>query len=323
MRTTTEKYINPFTDFGFKKLFGTEVNKDLLIDFLNQIIREQGRITDIHYLQNEQMGFGEPDRRAVFDIYCENEKSEKFIVEMQKNKQEYFKERSVFYATFPIQQQGRQGNWNFSLKAVYLIGILDFVFEDDKDDESYFHREIKLMDTKKHHVFYDKLTFIYLEMPKFNKTEEELVTRFDKWLYVLKNLPQLERRPVKLQEKVFDNLFRTAEIAKFTPSEIYQYEDSVKVYRDLWNTLSYAVKDGLTRGHAEGHAKGIAEGRAKGIAEGRIEGRAQGITEGRAEGVVQERKDIALHMLNDREPVEKIMRYTGLTEEEIRALQQK
>ncbi|MDR2449123.1 MAG: Rpn family recombination-promoting nuclease/putative transposase [Prevotellaceae bacterium] len=319
MRTTTERYINPFTDFGFKKLFGTEVNKDLLIDFLNQIVKEQGRITNIHYLQNEQLGFGEPDRRAIFDIYCENEKGEKFIVEMQKAKQEYFKERSVFYATFPIQQQGRQGNWDFSLKAVYLIGILDFVFEDDKDDKSYFHREIKLMDTKKHNVFYDKLTFIYLEMPKFNKTEEELVTRFDKWLYVLKNLPQLERRPLKLQEKVFDNLFRTAEIAKFTPSEIYQYEDSVKVYRDLWNTLSYAIKDGRTRGRAEGHA----QGHAQGVAEGRAEGHAQGIAEGHARGVIQEREDIALHMLNDLEPVEKIMRYTGLTEEQIQALRQK
>jgi predicted transposase/invertase (TIGR01784 family) len=285
---STEKYINPFTDFGFKKLFGSEVNKDLLIDFLNQIIKEQGKITTIHYLQNEQLGIGESDRRAIFDIYCENEKGEKFIVEMQKAKQEYFKERSVFYATFPIQQQSKLGDWDFSLKAVYLIGILDFVFEEDKDDESYFHREIKLMDVSTHRVFYDKLTFIYLEMPKFNKTEDELVTHFDKWLYIIKNLPQLECRPVKLQEKVFDNLFRTAEIAKFTPAEVYQYEDSVKVYRDLRNTLDYAIEDGRAQGHAEGLKEGIIH--------------------------------IALQMLKDGEPVEKIMRYTGLTAEQIQAL---
>lgn len=288
MRMSTEKYINPFTDFGFKKLFGSEVNKDLLIDFLNQIIKEQGKITTIHYLQNEQLGIGESDRRAIFDIYCENEKGEKFIVEMQKAKQEYFKERSVFYATFPIQQQSKLGDWDFSLKAVYLIGILDFVFEEDKDDESYFHREIKLMDVSTHRVFYDKLTFIYLEMPKFNKTEDELVTHFDKWLYIIKNLPQLECRPVKLQEKVFDNLFRTAEIAKFTPAEVYQYEDSVKVYRDLRNTLDYAIEDGRAQGHAEGLKEGIIH--------------------------------IALQMLKDGEPVEKIMRYTGLTAEQIQAL---
>jgi predicted transposase/invertase (TIGR01784 family) len=293
---STEKYINPFTDFGFKKLFGSEVNKDLLIDFLNQIIKEQGKITTIHYLQNEQLGIGESDRRAIFDIYCENEKGEKFIVEMQKAKQEYFKERSVFYATFPIQQQSKLGDWDFSLKAVYLIGILDFVFEEDKDDESYFHREIKLMDVSTHRVFYDKLTFIYLEMPKFNKTEDELVTHFDKWLYIIKNLPQLECRPVKLQEKVFDNLFRTAEIAKFTPAEVYQYEDSVKVYRDLRNTLDYAIEDG----RAQGHAEGLAEGHAEGLKEGIIH--------------------IALQMLKDGEPVEKIMRYTGLTAEQIQAL---
>ena len=177
---TQEKYLNPYTDFGFKKLFGTEANKELLIDFLNQLITEQGTITDLQFLSAEQLGRSAFERKAVFDIYCENEKGEKFIVEMQKAEQDYFKDRSVYYSTFPIQEQAMLGSWNYQLKAVYFVGILDFVFDENKDDEQVFHHEVKLIDTKTNKIFYDKLTFIYLEMPKFNKTEDELKSRFDK-----------------------------------------------------------------------------------------------------------------------------------------------
>ncbi|MBI3259490.1 MAG: Rpn family recombination-promoting nuclease/putative transposase, partial [Ignavibacteriae bacterium] len=161
--TTTDKYINPFTDFGFKKLFGTEANKDLLIDFLNELIKEQGKITDLTYLKNEHIGRSEFDRRAIFDIYCENERGEKFIVEMQKAKQNYFKDRSLYYATFPIRDQAMSGSWTFELKAIYTVGILDFIFDEDAHDNDYYHYEVKLMETTKKEVFYDKLTFIYLE----------------------------------------------------------------------------------------------------------------------------------------------------------------
>ena len=85
MEELKEKYINPFTDFGFKRLFGEEPNKDLLLDFLNEVLKEhQGKIVDLTYLKTEQLGKTEIDRKAIFDLYCENEKGEKFIVEMQK-----------------------------------------------------------------------------------------------------------------------------------------------------------------------------------------------------------------------------------------------
>jgi predicted transposase/invertase (TIGR01784 family) len=238
-----EKYINPFTDYGFKRLFGEEPNKDLLIDFLNTLIKKEGRITDIAYLKNEKLGAHEISRKAVFDIYCENERGEKFIVEMQKAKQNYFKDRSVYYSAFPIQEQAIQGDWNFELKAIYTIGILDFVFDENKENEDYFHWEVQLMETSKKTVFFDKLTYIYLEMPKFKKTENNLVTQFDKWLFVLKNLPTLQNRPEKLQEKVFERLFEVAEIAKFRPEERMAYEDSLKGYRDLKNVIDTAVED--------------------------------------------------------------------------------
>ena len=221
MTEFAEKYINPFTDYGFKKLFGEEPNKDLLLDFLNELLKEeQGEIVDLTYLKNEHLSTSDIDRKAIFDLYCENKKGEKFIVELQKSKQNFFKDRTVYYSTFPIREQAKRADWNYELKAVYTIAILDFVFNEDKNDLNKFRYDIKLTDQETHKVFYDKLTFIYLEMPKFNKTVDQLETRFDKWLYVIRNLNRLDKVPEKLKERIFEKLFDTAEIAKFVPEQV-------------------------------------------------------------------------------------------------------
>ncbi|MBI4647531.1 MAG: PD-(D/E)XK nuclease family transposase [Bacteroidia bacterium] len=246
-----EKYINPFTDFGFKKLFGEEPNKDLLIDFLNEILKDKEKIHDLNYKKTVKSGVTLSDRGAVFDLYCENEKGEKFIVEMQKVKQKFFKDRSVYYSTFPIREQAIRGEWDFELKAIYTIGILDFIFEENKDCKDYFHWEVKLMETTKKTVFFDKLTYIYLEMPKFIKKETELKTKFDKWLFVLRHLPNLQNRPKALQERIFEKLFKTAEIAKFTPKQRQDYEDSLKSYRDLINSMNTYKEEGKVEGKQE------------------------------------------------------------------------
>jgi predicted transposase/invertase (TIGR01784 family) len=236
-----EKFINPFTDYGFKRLFGEELNKDLLLDFLNELLKEeQGQIKDLTYLKTEQLGTTEIDRKAIFDLYCENEKGEKFIVELQKTKQNFFKDRTVYYSTFPIREQAKRADWDYELKAIYTIAILDFVFDADKAEPNKFRYDVKLTDVDTKKVFYDKLSFIYLEMPKFNKSVDELETRFDKWLYVIKNLNKLDRIPDKLREQIFNKLFETAEIARFTQDQIRSYEDSLKYYRDLKNSLDTA-----------------------------------------------------------------------------------
>lgn len=252
MSEFVEKYINPFTDYGFKKLFGEEVNKDLLLDFLNELLKEeQGLITDLTYLKTEHLGTTDIDRRAIFDLYCENERGEKFIVELQKSKQNFFKDRTVYYSTFPIREQAKRADWDYELKAVYTIAILDFVFDADKHEPSKFRYDVKLKDVETNKIFYDKLTFIYLEMPKFNKSVDELVTRFDKWLYVLRNLNKLERVPDRLREQIFDKLFEAAEIAKFTQEQVQSYEDSLKYYRDLKNSLDTARGEGKIEGKLE------------------------------------------------------------------------
>ena len=282
-----EKYINPLTDFGFKKLFGEEVNKDLLIDFLNELLPEKHRIKSLTYQQNEHLPAVEYDRRAIFDLYCESELGEKFIVEVQRAKQNFFKDRSVYYASFPIQQQAIKGsNWDFKLSAVYTIGILDFIFEEDKDDKDYIHR-VQLKN-QRNKVFYDKLTFIYIELPKFEKTLEHLETKMEKWLYVFRYLAKLQNRPQALQEKIYEKLFAAAEIAKYSRAEREQYEESLKYYRDIKNVIDTAFEDGELKG--------------------------------KIEGKIEERTEIARVMKSDGLPFDIISKYTGLSIEEIEKL---
>jgi predicted transposase/invertase (TIGR01784 family) len=276
----------------------------LLIDFLNELIHEKGKITEVKYLNAEQLGRSEYDRKAVYDIYCESNTGEKFIVEMQKSKHDFFKDRSVFYSTFPIREQAIKGEWDYQLTAVYTIGILDFKFNKNKADKDYYHSEVKLMDTKKKTVFYDKLTFIYLEMPKFKKTVNQLETHFDKWMYVLKNLSKLQELPLKLQEKIFKKVCDIAEISKMNKAEIAEYENSLKVYRDWYSTITTARN----------------EGEKKGIKKGRKEGREEGKKEGREEGKIEEKIETALQMLSDKMPIDAVSKYTRLPIEQIKEL---
>jgi predicted transposase/invertase (TIGR01784 family) len=249
-RLSGDRYINPLTDFGFKRLFGTEPNKNLLIDFLNVVLPPQHRVKDLTYRSTENLGNTPIDRKAVFDLYCESEKGEKFIVEMQKAKHNYFKDRSIYYASFPIQEQSQKGSWNYKLEPIYTIGILDFIFDEDKNDDSFLHVvELKDQNCK---VFYEKLKFIYLELPKFKKTIDQLNDHFDKWLFLLKHLPDLEDPPLPLQENVFMQLFEVAQIASFSQAERESYENSLKYYRDMNGVIETAREEGMAQGIQEG-----------------------------------------------------------------------
>ncbi len=278
-----DRYVNFYTDFAFKKLFGTEMNKDLLISFLNALLQGREVVLDVNYLNTEHLGTQEYDRRAVFDVYCKNDKGEVFLVEMQKGEQQFFKDRSIYYSTFAIREQAPRGEWNYELKGVYTIGILNFCF--DKEREGNYYHEVKLMDTTTKEVFYDKLVFIYLEMPKFTKHENELESLFDKWLYVIRNLAALMERPRVLQEKVFAHLFEAAEIAKFSRVERYEYEESLKAYRDWFSVMTTAELRGEERGEERGFKKGEEKGLKEGLEKGRIEERLRNARGLKARGV--------------------------------------
>ena len=265
MRKIEERYISLLTDFGFKRIFGTTPNKDLLINFLNSLFEGFQVIKDVKYLNSEHVGDVYAERKAIFDVYCENENGEKFIVEMQNAYQKYFKDRSLFYSTFPIREQAPKGaDWNFKLDHVYTVALLNFDLSEEAFDQDDINHDVGLLDKKTHKVFNDKLSFKYVEIAKFDKTEDERVTLYDKWLYVLKNLSRLDKRPAALKEKIFSKLFGEAEIAKFTPTELKEYEDSLKAYRDVKNSIDTALEKGREEGRAEGRAEGRVEGREEG-----------------------------------------------------------
>ena len=287
--TLTDKYINFFTDYGFKRLFGEERNKDLLINFLNTLLADKETIKTLNFKTTEKLGTTKIDRKAIFDLYCENAQGEKFIIELQKAKQNYFKDRTVYYSTFPIQEQAIRGDWNFKLKAVYTIGILDFCFNDNDKDKTVVS-EVKLMDTKTKEVFYDKLSFIYLQMPNFTKTEEELKTNFDKWLFAIKNLHTLEDKP-KVLTGIFKKFFDEAKIAGYSKNEIKDYENSLKYYRDLKNSIDTAWDEGEKIGIEKGEQIGIEKGEQIGIEKGEK----IGIKKGEQIGIEKERKKNEQH----------------------------
>jgi predicted transposase/invertase (TIGR01784 family) len=312
MTTTTDRYINLFTDYGFKKIFGEEPNKDLLIAFLNSLFKGEEKIKDLSYLKNERLGKGHRDRKAVYDLYCTNDRDEKIVVEVQRVKQEFFKDRSLYYSSFAIQEQAQKGkDWRYELKAVYTVAIMDFKF--DEGDPGKLKHEVKLMDVESREVFYDKLTFIYLEVPKFDKEAHELADDYERWLYAFRNLHRLRDMPRELEEGVFRRLFQLAEIARMNPKERSVYEDSLKDYWDLKSAIETYYKEGVEEGRKEGLEEGLAQGEKKGLEKGLEEGERKGLEKGRKAGQLA----AARAMLAAGEDMDKIRLYTGLGPEEI------
>ena len=294
MRQVEERYINLLTDFGFKRIFRTAKNKDLLICFLNSLFNGKQIVKDVSYLNPEHVGDVYTDSRAIFDVYCEGENGEKFIVEMQNAYQAHFKDRSLFYSTFPLREQASKGNdRDFKFNHIYTIALLNFNMNEDAIDKENIRHHVYLCDTATHKIFYDKLEFIYVEIAKFNKTLGELETLYEKWLYALKNLYKLTQRPKELCDKVFDRLFEEAEIAKFTPQEVREYEASKKAYRDIKNSIDTAKQEGLAEGMELGMAKGMEKGRAQGMEEGM----AKGIEKGMEKGTIDEKNATAKRLL--------------------------
>ncbi|MFY7890790.1 MAG: Rpn family recombination-promoting nuclease/putative transposase, partial [Spirosomataceae bacterium] len=285
------RFVNPFTDFGFKKLFGEEASKQLLIDFLNSLLPEKNDIVDLVFKNGEHLGQTQADRKAIYDIYCETKAGEKFIVELQKAKQNYFKDRTIYYSTFPIQEQAEKGEWNYKLKAVYCIGLLDFRF-DDYDTELEKSEVIHIVELKNQHnrTFYDKLKYVYLEMPNFKKKENELVTRLDKWLFFISNLEDIQQIPaIFKEEKIFEAAFEKAELAKLSKVERQNYENSLKSYRDLKGVIDTAFDEGKIEGKMEEKYEVLAKGLSLGLSVADL-ARLTGLSEEQVVGYVNQQK---------------------------------
>ena len=309
------KFIDPLSDWGFKKLFGTEANKEFLLEFLRDLFPDK-RIEDIAYLNNENQGLSEADRKSVFDVVCRTVAGDRFIVEVQKKDQRYFMERSLYYSTFPVQEQGLRGDWDFRLTPVYMVGILNFALKHDcpggtaaenGGNPKLIHR-YDLRERETGELMTDNLHFVFIEVGAFDRKEEELESVMDKWMFVLKNMARLLDRPEALQERIFRKLFEAAQIAAMPHDEQVLYRDNMMTENDYRNCIDFARE--------EGHASGFVEGEARGLAAGEAKGRAEGIAEGEAKGIVTVAKSMKAMNL----PMETIMQVTGLSQKEVEEL---
>ena len=283
-------YINPFTDIGFKRIFGQEFSKPLLIDFLNNLLIGEKRIVDLKFFDKELPPVFVDNRSLIYDIYCELDDKEKIIVEMQNCEQSYFKRRSIYYVSEAIARQGEKGpDWKYDIKAVYLIAFLNFRRPDIGEE---FRTDVMLMNRKSKEVFSDKLRLVYLQLPLFEKEVAECENDFDRWIYVLKNMETIKRLPWAAQNSVFQKLAEIADVSSLTKEERLHYDEALRKYRDTLCVLESAEQRGLKRG--------LTEGLAKGRAEGRIE--------------------IARNMKADGITLERIQKYSGLSPEEIAKL---
>ena|ERR1017187_2419550 len=247
-------FLNPFTDFGFKKLFGEEGSKDLLINFLNQLLPAHRQVSTLAFVNPEVYPDSKEERKAIFDIHCKSISGERFIVEMQKARMEYFKDRALYYTTFPIRDQAQKGEWDYNLQPVYLIAILDFRFSESSSKHQAIKTDVMLKD-QEGNVFYDKLHFCFVQMPFFDKNESQLETQFDKWLFFLKNLENFDHIPAVLNEPVFKRGFKIARLANLKPKELLEYNESIKKYLDMMNIIETAKKEGIKEGIKEGMVK--------------------------------------------------------------------
>lgn len=264
------KFINPFSDYGFKLIFGSEVCKDLIISFLNGVLHDEV-IVNITFRNVEMLGMKQDGRRAVFDIFCENEKGEFFIVEMQKARQKYFSDRILYYASFAIQQQSivareklahysekeRKKHWDYNIRKVYIVCILNYVMAPEYPDK--YRWDVVRMDRELRIPFSETLCEVYLEMPKFVLPLSECKTIYLKWLYVLNNIEIMERLPEELNNQLFQKLKSIVEIERMSANERLEYELSLAVERDLLSALDAKLEEGIEVGEERGLKKGRKE----------------------------------------------------------------
>jgi predicted transposase/invertase (TIGR01784 family) len=276
------KFVNPFTDVGFKIIFGQEFSKPQLLDFLNTLLENERNITDLTFLDKEQTAIYDGDRSPIYDILCETDGGEKIIVEMQNREHPNFKERMLYYASEAITRQGEMGSvWTYDIKAVYMIAFANFTLN---GFEGRLRIDVGLTDLQQGNVFTDKMRMICLQMPCFTKDREECDNHFERWIYILKNMEILDRMPWAAQNAVFQRLADIAEVSKLNKEERLEYDHALKRYRDTMNAMTSAEQ------------------------------------KGRAEGRLETLKENARRMKADGMPLELIAKYTDLSISEVETL---
>lgn len=260
MASEIGKYVSAYTDFGFKRLFGTELNKELLISFLNSFLNLKDKIVDLSYISLEQLGVLPFDKNAILGTCCKTSDDSYIIVQIQNALPVFIKARSLFHGLSFISNQAPQGVFDNSIKAVYSITLVGCKLDDESD--SYLH-EVVLYDKCSKAKFCDNIAYYYIELSKFTKNEDELETIQDKWMYAIKNLSDLKDKPSTFKEDIFTKLFEIALIANFTDKEKSAYKASLMKMWNSYSTVESCYEEGLRLGQEEGMKLGLKQTQIK------------------------------------------------------------
>ena len=291
------RFINPKTDFAFKKIFGSPESKDILISFLNALIyKGESMIKDLEILDPYQSPEIQGLKDSYLDVKAKLKDGTLVIIEMQVLNVESFGKRILYNASKAYSLQLESGESYWSLKPVIALTITDFIMfpETEKFISHFVYKEIE-----DNFIYKDSdVDLIYVELPKFNASLEQIITLTDKWIYFMKNAPKLELIPDNMSNiPELNKAFTVANRANLTKKELEDLHNRELYIQDQQAAMIKSKK------------------------EGRAEGRAQGIAEGIAEGREEKRKEIARQLLGilDEETISKT---TGLSIEEIRLLSQ-
>jgi predicted transposase/invertase (TIGR01784 family) len=302
------RYADLLDDEVFKLVFGRESTKDVMIEFLNQVIPDR-KITDLEFIDKEMHPVERDAKGSVYDMFCRTDDGSRIIVEVQRRKQPFYPERALYYSTFQIQRQVEAGAETYDFLPVYVVNILDFCMVGDLEDGK-VKTVYRLYEENSHVLLTDRVTFIFIELPRFKKSINELDGNVLEGVYFcFKNMAALEERPKVLSHQIFTKIFEVSELYNMDEYTRDKVLHKMTTERDLRNQMAYARKVAVEEGLAEGRAEGLAEGRAEGLAEGRAEGRAEANLEA------------ALKFRNLGVAVEIISEATGLSVEEIKQLQ--
>ena len=252
------KYADLLDDDVFKLVFGRESTKDVMIEFLNQVIPDR-RIADLEFIDKEMHPVERDCKGAVYDMFCKTDDGSRIIVEVQRRKQPFYPERALYYSTFQIQRQVEAGAEEYDFLPVYVVNLLDFEMDKDSSDRKVMS-VYRLYEEQSHRLLTDRVTFIFIELPKFNKTIDELDGNILEGMYFcFKNMTVLDSRPEVLDHQVFAKIFEASELYNMDEITRDKVLHKMTTERDLRNQMAYARKEAIAEGLAEGRAEGIIE----------------------------------------------------------------
>lgn len=302
------KYADLLDDLAFKLVFGQESTKNVMIEFLNQVITDR-KIVDVEFADKEIHPNIRDRKTSIYDLLCMTDDGSRIIVELQKRKQDSYAERMLYYSMHQILKQVESGASSFDFCPIYVISILNFTL-DQNDSIADVKTVYRLLEETHNTLLTDRLTYIFIELPKFKKRAEELTGDVLEGMYFcLKNMSQLQERPIALTHGIFDKIFGISELLVMDEDTRDKIIENMTTERDLKNQLDYARKVAI--------AEGLAEGKAQGMAQGMEQGMAQGMEQGMAQGMEQEKLQIAKNMLAMGLDTETISKATGLSVDEI------